>query len=112
MSGRVLKCLNAAADGGGGAGPWTTPLASMGVIVTGDPLLSNATIEASLRVNGEFPNPITLNVTDCVFIGANDGNPDAKEGGQIFAGGDPNSAYGLNGAKQDGTPARQTVRCQ
>lgn len=50
--------------------------------------------------------PITLNVTDCVFIGANDGNPDAKEGGQIFAAGDLNSAYGSPGAgvKQDGTP--------
>jgi hypothetical protein len=47
---------------------------------------------------------ITLNVTDCVFIGVNDGTPDAKEGGQIFAAGDPNRAYGLAGLKQDGTP--------
>lgn len=47
---------------------------------------------------------ITLNVTDSVFIGANDGTPDAKEGGQIFVAGDPNPAYGLNGIAQNGTP--------
>lgn len=46
---------------------------------------------------------ITLNVTDCVFIGANDGTPDAKQGGQIFAGGDRNVAFGVNGATQNGT---------
>ena len=46
---------------------------------------------------------ITLNVTDCVFIGINDGTPDAKQGGQIFAGGDRNAAYGLNGVAQNGT---------
>jgi hypothetical protein len=47
--------------------------------------------------------PITLNISDCVFIGANDGTPDAKQGGQIFAGGDRNAAYGLAGVKRDGT---------
>jgi predicted outer membrane repeat protein len=47
---------------------------------------------------------ITLNVTDSLFIGANDGTPDAKEGGQIFVGGDPSRAYGKNGIPQDGTP--------
>jgi predicted outer membrane repeat protein len=46
---------------------------------------------------------ITLNVIDCFFIGANDGTPDAKQGGQIFAGGDRNAAYGLNGVPQNGT---------
>ena len=46
---------------------------------------------------------ITLNVTDCVFIGTNDGSPNAKQGGQIFAGGDRNAAYGLNGVAQNGT---------
>ena len=47
---------------------------------------------------------ITLNIADCVFIGANDGTPDAKQGGQIFAGGDRNAAYGLVGVAQNGTP--------
>jgi predicted outer membrane repeat protein len=47
---------------------------------------------------------ITLNVTDSLFMGANDGTPDAKEGGQIFVGGDPSRAYGKNGIPQDGTP--------
>jgi hypothetical protein len=47
---------------------------------------------------------ITLNVTDSLFLGANDGTPDAKEGGQIFVGGDPSRAYGTNGIPQDGTP--------
>lgn len=49
---------------------------------------------------------ITLNVTDSVFIGANDGTPDAKEGGQIFVGGDPDRAYGNvnRGIAKDGTP--------
>lgn len=66
---------------------------------------------AILALSADGPNEpnrrsITLNVTDCVFIGANDGNPDAKEGGQIFAAGDPNAAYGsaAAGVKQDGTP--------
>jgi hypothetical protein len=47
--------------------------------------------------------PITLNVFDCLFLGADNGLPDAKQGGQIFAGGDRNAAYGLNGAPQNGT---------
>jgi len=47
--------------------------------------------------------PITLNVSDCVFIGVNDGSPDAKEGGQIFAAGDRNAAYGLAGVARNGT---------
>ncbi|HEX8076170.1 MAG TPA: hypothetical protein VF511_00035, partial [Chthoniobacterales bacterium] len=47
--------------------------------------------------------PITLNVTDSVFFGANDGSPDAKQGGQIFAGGDRNAAFGLGGIPQNGT---------
>jgi predicted outer membrane repeat protein len=47
---------------------------------------------------------ITLNVTDSLFMGANDGTPDAKEGGQIFVGGDPGRAYGTLGLSQDGTP--------
>jgi hypothetical protein len=46
---------------------------------------------------------ITLNITDSVFIGANDGTADAKQGGQIFVGGDRDVAFGTNGAKQDGT---------
>jgi hypothetical protein len=47
--------------------------------------------------------PITLNVFDCVFIGADNGTADAKQGGQIFAGGDRNAAFGLNGVARDGT---------
>ena len=48
--------------------------------------------------------PITLNISDCVFIGANDGSPDGKQGGQIFVGGDRNAAFGLAGVPQNGTP--------
>lgn len=63
---------------------------------------------AIMALSSDGPNEpnrrsITLNVSDCVFIGANDGSPDAKEGGQIFAGGDRNAAYGLNGVTQNGT---------
>lgn len=47
--------------------------------------------------------PITLNVFDCVFFGADNGTPDAKQGGQIFAGGDRNAAFGLNGVTKEGT---------
>lgn len=47
--------------------------------------------------------PITLNVTDCVFLGSDNGTADAKQGGQIFAGGDRNAAFGLNGVPQNGT---------
>lgn len=54
--------------------------------------------------DGANRRSITLNVTDCLFNGTTDGSPNAKQGGQIFVGGDPNAAYGLNGVPQNGTP--------
>jgi hypothetical protein len=47
---------------------------------------------------------ILLNISDSVFVGANDGSPDAKQGGQIFASGDRYAAYGLGGVTQNGDP--------
>jgi hypothetical protein len=63
---------------------------------------------AIMALSADGPNDpnrraITLDILDSVFIGADNGTPDAKQGGQIFAGGDRNAAFGLNGVKQNGT---------
>ena len=44
-----------------------------------------------------------LDVRNSVFIGAGNGSPDARQGGAIFALGDENAAYGLNGVQQNGS---------
>jgi hypothetical protein len=46
--------------------------------------------------------PISLKITDTLFEGAT-GVSGAREGACIFAGGDVNSAFGLNGVPQNGT---------
>ena len=63
---------------------------------------------AILALSSEGPGTnhrsIQLTMTDCLIQGSGTGVKSARQGGCIYAGGDPNFAYGIGGNAQNGTP--------